>query len=164
MLIITNKFMKTLIVFYSRTGITKKVAVTLAEKLGADLEELKDLQDRSGVIGYIKSGRDAMKKTFSEITPLTKNPADYDLVIIGTPTWANNMACALRNYLTQTKGQLKNIACFATQGGESANKAVKNMAELADLKSLADLILTSKEVIKDNYQANLEEFIKKLTV
>ena len=154
--------MKTLIVFYSRTGITKKVAQKIAERLEADSEELMDLQDRSGIIGYLKSGRDAVSKKFSDIAPIQKNPTDYDLVIIGTPTWANNMACALRNYLTQTKGQIKNIACFATQDGNSANKAVTNMAELSGLKSIADLVLTSKEVIKDDYQGKLLEFIEKL--
>jgi flavodoxin len=154
--------MKTLLVFYSRTGITKKVAQKIAEGLGADLEELKDLQDRSGVIGYLKSGRDAVSKKFSDIAPIEKNPTDYDLVIIGTPTWANNMACALRNYLIQTKGKIKNIACFATQGGNSVNKAVVNMAELSGLKSMANLVLTSKEVLKDEYQEKLLEFIEKL--
>ncbi len=154
--------MKTLIVFYSRTEITKRVAQKIAEKLGADSEELIDLQDRSGVIGYLKSGRDAVSKKFSDIEPIKKNPADYDLIILGTPTWANNMACALRNYLIQTKGQIKNTACFATQGGNSVNKAVVNMAELSGLKSMADLVLTSKEVIKDSYQEKLLEFIEKL--
>lgn len=154
--------MKTLVVFYSRTGITKKVAQRITERLDTDLEELIDLQDRSGVIGYLKSGRDAISKKFSDIAPIQKNPADYDLVIVGTPTWANNMACALRNYLIQTKGQIKNIACFATQSGNSANKAVTNMAELSGLKSIADLVLTSKEVIKDDYQEKLLKFIEKL--
>lgn len=154
--------MKILVVFYSRTGITKKVAEILADKLGADLEELKDLQDRSGVMGYLKSGRDAVKKKLSEIKAIEKDPSAYDLVIVGTPTWVNNMACAPRNYLTQTKGKIKNIACFGTQGGNSTNKPVLNMAELSGLKSLADLVLTSKEVVKDNYQEKIDEFIKKI--
>ena len=156
--------MKTLVVFYSRTGLTKKVAERISSVMQADLEELKDLQDRSGVIGYIKSGRDAMQKKFSEIAPLMKNPEDYDLVIIGTPTWASNMACAPRNYLTQTAGKIKRLACFATQGGETKNKAVVNMAELSGLKSVADLVLTSKEVAKDDYKIKLEEFIKNLSL
>ena len=156
--------MKTLIVFYSRTGITKKVAKILAEKIPADLEELYDLQDRSGVVGYLKSGRDAMNKKLSKIRALEKNPADYDLVIVGTPTWAYNMACAPRSYLTQTKGKIKNIAFFATHGSDGASKAIKNMAELSDLKSMSDLVLTSKEVAQDKYVDKLEEFIKKFSV
>lgn len=154
--------MKILIVFYSRTGITKKVAEILADKLSADLEELKDLQDRSGVMGYLKSGRDAVNKKLSEIKALEKDPSEYDLVIIGTPNWASDMACAPRNYLTQTKGKIKNIACFGTQGGTTANKPVIKMAGLSGLESVADLVLTSKEVIKDNCQEKIDEFIKKV--
>ena len=54
--------MKTLVVLYSRTGTTKKVGEEIAAALKADVEEIIDTKKRSGPIGYVQAGRDAMKK------------------------------------------------------------------------------------------------------
>lgn len=154
--------MKTLVVFYSRTGLTKKVAEKLALILSADLEELSDQENRSGAIGYLKSGRDAMKKKLALISPLKYNPNDYDLVIIGTPTWAFNMACAIRTYLVEQKGKMKKIAFFATHGSDGAERAIKNMADLSGETPVATLTITSREAMKEDYNNKLDFFISEL--
>ncbi len=154
--------MKTLIVFYSRTGITKKVAQKIAGELGADIEELIDKEKRAGAIGYIKSGRDAMQKKLAEIEGLRYDPAAYDLVIVGTPTWAAAMACAVRTYLTRYKSGIKQIAFYATHGSSGGEKAIKQMAELSGLTGRADLVVTSKEAASDNYADKFTAFIEKL--
>ncbi|MFH1248895.1 MAG: NAD(P)H-dependent oxidoreductase [archaeon] len=84
--------MKTLVVYYSRTGTTKKVASEIASILKCGIEEIIDLKNRSGPIGWINAGRDGMKKILSDISRIKKNPADYDLVIIGTPIWGGNVS------------------------------------------------------------------------
>lgn len=61
--------MKKLIVYYSRTGTTKKVAEILSVKLKADLTELVDMQDRSGLSGYIRSGYEAVIKKERPLNP-----------------------------------------------------------------------------------------------
>ncbi len=155
--------MKTLIVYYSRTGMTKKVALKLAEELGADIEELIDRNKRAGAVGYLMSGRDAMQKKLATIESLRYNPVEYDLVLIGTPTWAHAMSCAVRTYLSDHKGEIKQIAFFATHASDGGEKAVKQMAELSELEVKAELVLTSKEAAQDNYQEKLEEFITKLS-
>jgi len=151
--------MKILIVYYSRTGMTKKIALKLAEELGADIEELVDKNKRAGALGYLMSGRDALKKKMAIIEPLRYNPAEYDLIIIGTPTWAYTMACAVRTYLTNHQGEIKKVAFFATHSSDGGDKAIKQMAELSGLKALAELILTSKEITKDNFQAKIRAFL-----
>lgn len=81
--------MKTLVVFYSRTGKTRKVAMELATSLGADVEELIDQKNRMGIIGYIKSGRDAIWKKRARLQQTEKDPSAYDLVVLSTPVWAS---------------------------------------------------------------------------
>lgn len=48
---------KIMIVYYSRTGNTHKVAEDMASRLGAGTERLIDRKNRKGLLGYIKSGR-----------------------------------------------------------------------------------------------------------
>jgi len=54
--------MRALVVYYSRTGHTKKVGDGIAKELQCDSEELIDTVNRSGPIGWLNSGRQAMRK------------------------------------------------------------------------------------------------------
>ena len=63
-----------LVVFYSRTGNTRTIAREIAEALEADIEEVEDTTGRSGLIGWLKSGRDAVQKSLTKLKPLSKNP------------------------------------------------------------------------------------------
>jgi flavodoxin len=154
--------MKTLIVYYSRTGLTKKLAEFLGRELGADTEEIIDKQDRSGAFGYLKSGRDAMRKRLTEIAAPEHDPSLYDLVIIGTPTWAFNMACAVRTYLTKNKNSFKRLAFFATHGSDGAEKAIKNMEDLSGRQSSASLVLSSREISNDKFLDSAKGFSQRL--
>lgn len=154
--------MKTLILYYSRTGTTKKVAERLASVLGADIENVVDNVNRSGIRGYMISGRDAVKKTLIKINPLTHNISDYDLVIIGTPVWAWTMSAPIKSLITELKDNLKQVAFFCTQGGEGNQGAISNMIKLSGKEPLASLSLLNKKVVKDQIEKEINDFVSKL--
>ena len=52
---------KTLVVFYSRSGTTRRIAVALSEALKCDLEEITEPTPRTGFLGYIRSLLEAMR-------------------------------------------------------------------------------------------------------
>jgi flavodoxin len=89
--------MKKLVVFYSRTGTTKKIAQEIARKINADIEEIADLKNRKGILNWILAGRDGMKGSLTKVN-YSKDPGKYDLIIAGTPVWVN-MVPAIRTYL-----------------------------------------------------------------
>lgn len=154
--------MKTLIVYYSRTGVTKKVAELLKQKLNCDIEEIIDTKNRQGPIGYITGGRDAMKEILTEIKPTEKNPADYDLVIIGTPVWASNMAPAIRTYITAQKDKLKKVAFLVTYGGSGLEKTFKRMGDSAGTQPIATLDFKTVEVAKNQTEEKINQFVARL--
>src|SRR5512138_3081069 len=101
--------MKILITYFSKTGNTKKVAIDLSKKLNTEIDEVIDLKDRE----FLLQGRDAARGFLTEIKT-AKNPANYDLVIIGTPVWALNSTPAIRTYITNFKNEFKKVAIFTT--------------------------------------------------
>ncbi|MFH0936417.1 MAG: flavodoxin [Candidatus Woesearchaeota archaeon] len=150
--------MKTLLVFYSRTGTTKKLAEEISKNLKCDLEEIFDTKNRLGIIGYLKSGHDAMLKKFTKIEKTKKNPAKYDLVIIGTPIWVYNLCTPIRTYLYENRDNLKKVAFFCTMGGSGAEKTFSDIENICNKKPIATLQLKTKKVISNNFE-KLKEFI-----
>ncbi len=108
--------MKSLVVYYSRTGKTKFVAETIAAELGSDLEDIVDLKNREGKMGWMSATRDASGEKETQISPTKKAPKDYDLIIIGTPVWAFSTTPAIRTYLKNNDLSGKKVALFFTFG------------------------------------------------
>ena len=148
---------KILVVYYSKTGNTERVAKDVASRLGADIEEIVDRKKRGGIIGWIFGGRDAMRKSLTEIE-IEKDPKNYDLVIVGTPTWAWNMTPAVRTYLQKVRDGLKNAAYFTTSGNTDPRKIVSYMEELSGKKAIAFTGFNEQELKND------EIYVEKLSV
>jgi flavodoxin len=122
--------MKNLVLFYSRTGNTKFVAELIAKQLNADTEELVDKTDRKGAMGWIKSGRDAMRKKSTEIMPLKKDIKRYDLIIIGQPVWGWTMVPAIRALCQKHEFLGKKVALFCTMDGSGDKKCFEDTIAL----------------------------------
>ena len=156
---------KILVVYYSRTGNTERVAQDIARVLNADNEQLIDKKDRSGVVGYMKAGKDATKESLAEIAPIINDPAKYDLIIVGTPVWAWNMSSAVRTYITNNKASFKEAAFFTTSGGTKPEKIVAKMEALAGLKAKASTGFVPSDLKKSNqsrYDKMVSDFVAAL--
>jgi flavodoxin len=131
--------MERLVVYYTRTGKTKFVAEAIASKLGADIEEIVDLKKREGKLGWITAGGDALRKKLAEIAPTKKVPADYDLIVIGTPIWASSPTPAIRTYISQNNLSSKKVALFYTfdsglkQAGEKTRELLPSATIVSEL-------------------------------
>jgi flavodoxin len=122
--------MKALVLYYSRTGVTRHVAELIAKELGADIEEIHEEKDRSGAMGYMIAGKDAAMKKTAEITTLKHKLMDYDTIAIGQPVWAWTMVPAIRALLTKYSLRKKKVLLFATQDGSGADGAFRETRKL----------------------------------
>ena len=152
--------MRILVAYYSRTGITETVAKEIAEKLGADLEKIEDTKNRDGALRFIVACKDGAMKKSAEIKPTRQDPAEYDLVIIGTPVWANTMTPAVRKYLMDFGKTIKKAATFVTTNSSGIDATNKHLAELLDGEVVATAGFRRKHVKKET--AAIDEFVEKL--
>jgi len=154
--------MKILVVFYSRSGKTKKVAGKISRLLNCEIEEIIDMKNRKGIPGFLSAGSDANLRRLTVIKEIKNNPSLYDLVIIGTPIWSSNISTPIRTYLSLYKEDFKKVAFFCTRLGSDSNKVFTDMKNLSQKTPLALLELTSREVAKDQYIQKVKEFTKNL--
>ena len=138
--------MKTLVIYFSRTGHTQKIAEAIAAKYGSDIERIKELSDRFGMSKYLSAGRDAIFKRAGSIQLTQKDPAQYDLVFLGTPIWAWNVTPPMRAYLAGHKSKLNRVAFFCTEGGSGGKRAFRQMADLIGKQPVATLEVTEPDL------------------
>lgn len=153
---------RTLVVYYSRSGATRAVANQLAALLDADAEEIVDPTPRRGVIGFLRSGIEARRRRVPPIAPSKRSPGDYDLVVVGTPIWAETLASPVRAYLRRHRGQFRALAFFCTRGGTGDHKAFLEMAEEAQLDPNAQLVVRDSELTTRGTALALHGFVAQL--
>ncbi len=151
-----------LVVYYSRTGTTEAVADAIADATGADVERIREQKSRSGILGFVRGGWDAMRRKTAEIGQAEKSPADYDLLVVGTPVWASTMTPAVRAYLEAQRESLPDVAFFLTTGGTGIENTFEQMRELCGRTPVATLGLKARDVKKGQYADAVAEFVAKL--
>ena len=155
---------KALVVYYSRTGMTRKVGEKIAAALQCDMEELIDTRNRSGAWGWLRGGGDATRSKQTAIRKIEKEPGVYDLVIIGTPVWAFTMTPAVRTYITEHWQCLKEVAFFCTMGGSGDARTFRKMEKLCGKKPAALLALKEQEVKAGAFDDRIKAFAAELGI
>ncbi len=142
--------MKTLVLYYSKTGNTKHIAEIIAKEVKADILEIQREKDIKGTgFGmYMKGGFEAMTKRKAKIKPFEKDLQKYDLIFLGSPVWAWSMNPAVRSMLTEVNFTGKKFALYCSCSGEGSGLKVCEK---------------TKEYLTENTVIGETEFIDPLT-
>ena len=134
---------KKLVAYFSASGVTEKMAKTLAEVTGADLFEIQP------VVPYTTADLDWMNKksrssvemsnpdSRPEIGNKIPDMGQYDTVFVGFPIWWYVAPIIINTFLESYDFTGKKIATFATSGGSGMGKTdsiLKKCAPNADWK------------------------------
>jgi flavodoxin len=142
--------MNCLVVFYSRSGTTRKAAQELARIIGCGYEEIVPKRKYKGPFGFILGGYEATRKKLPAISEPQSDLSGIDTVILGTPVWANTMASPVRTLLSRHGERCRRVAFFLTKGGSTNTKTFGEMERLCGQAPLATLELRTSEVRKEN--------------
>lgn len=157
---------KTLIIYFSRTGRTRRLAQRLAQLLDADIEEIACPRYRLGLFGwwrYLRAGFNSVKGNLPRIGQLQHTPADYDLVVLGTPIWTSYPCLPMRALLDARPDMPNRIAGFLTYGGQSEpDKAFDMMAEMLGQPIEHRLAIMAEDVKLPDMDAKAARFADEL--
>lgn len=126
--------MKSLIVFFSHSENTKKVAGYI-KGLMEDSDVFEVVPQEPYPDDFMKClevGREQIEK---DILPVFKDgPTDlsgYDIIFIGSPNWYNTMVPVIKSFLKSYDFTGKTIAPFCTHGTKGAYKVFEDMKQVA---------------------------------
>ena len=139
---------KTLVAYFSASGVTEGIARQLAEVAGADLYEIKPEQpytdadldwnnrnSRSSVEMNDKEARPAIAEKIADIQA-------YDVIYLGFPIWWNTCPRMINTFLESNDFGGKTIIPFATSGGSTIRQACTDLkASYPDIQWKAGKLL-----------------------
>ncbi len=111
--------MKAIVIYYSYSGNTRRVAEEIGKAIGADLAEIQTARPYTGSYDdVVDQGRREVNSGFlPEIKPLNIDLSWYDTVVLGTPVWWYTFAPAMNSFLHGADLTGKTAYPFATNGG-----------------------------------------------
>lgn len=154
---------KTLIVYFSRSGNTKKVVDQLSDMICCDaVETVGELTNRSGVLGYARSLWESLTSSAPIIEPPQNDPSRYDVVIVASPVWISRLASPMRTYLLKMQDKLPRLAFLVTEGGSGGNRVLLQMRELSRKSPLSEAVITEDEIRKGVHIQKIKKFVERL--
>lgn len=124
---------KTLITYFSASGITKKVAEKICKSVEGDIFEIepKEKYTKEDLEWHNKESRSSIemndKSSRPEVVRKVENLEDYDKVVIGFPVWWYTAPTIINTFIEENNLEGKEIYIFVTSGGSNADGSIKDL-------------------------------------
>ena len=125
---------KKLVAYFSASGVTAKVAQTLAEAIGADIFEIapKIPYTEADLNWMDKNARSTIEMNDSSSRPeiefMRDNMSEYDTIFVGFPIWWYVAPTIINTFLESYDLTGKTIIPFATSGTSGMGKTNEKLA------------------------------------
>jgi hypothetical protein len=150
--------MKTLILYYSLSGTTRRVSTQLAGDLDADIEEIRCKRYLPGFWGYLRAAYDSWRGNLPPIDPIAHSVSKYELVVIAAPIWAFHPATPARALLMLERERLPRVAFLLTHGGSAAERSLNELQALLGRAPLTTLVVRDQDVKQGKIASALSSF------
>ncbi|MBR3130721.1 MAG: flavodoxin [Clostridia bacterium] len=141
---------RTLVTYFSASGVTKELALRLANGIGARLYEIVpetsytdadlDWMDKQSRSTLEMKDYDARPALADRNAPVP----DYDIIFVGFPIWWYREPSIIDTFLEAYDFTGKTVIPFATSGGSGLGKAPNRIAELSKAKVLPGKVFPPK--------------------
>lgn len=151
---------KSLVIYYSQTGATQKVANILAEQTGADIDSIVAVNPYNGTFEetIARCQEEQQKGELTEIKELSHDIANYDTLYVGTPVWFGTMAPPMASFIKKANLEGKVIIPFVTFGSGGLETTVADMKKSQTKATFAEGYGVRNARI-DKAAAEVEQFL-----
>lgn len=155
----------TLIVFYSYTGNSRRLAQLLAAQRDWPVGEVVEKHPRSsGMWGFLRCAADSLFHRRPSVSYQGPEIADFGTVVLVAPIWLGQLAGPMRSFAASNRAWIKRAAVLTTMGGRGASNAVAEIAQILGKDPVLTEVVTAREVGDGSCAAAVEAFGKALQV
>lgn len=149
---------KVLVVCYSYTGSSRRLARLLALQQAWTLTELQEERPRGGLSGTLRCVLDSLFRR----QPATRYRGPYlgkfDTVVLVSPIWVGRLAGPMRSFLARHRTELRDVAVVSVMGGSGAPDAAAEVGRILGRTPLLDAAFTNREIEDGSCAARLQAF------
>ena len=122
--------MKSLVLYFTRTGNSKRIAQKISDRSDCEIVEISDGKNWQGIWGFIKGGyhSSTWKTTNPKLTPEV-DLASFDRVVVISPMWAGNVAPAVFSLLMNENDNIKELHLVIKSDGAPAEESFARIEE-----------------------------------
>lgn len=156
-----SKAPKALVLYYSQTETTAKVAQEISNLLGADIEEIALVNPYDGTYQetIARSNEERQSGKLPELKPLNSDLKKYDVIFLGYPIWFGTYALPIGSLLESVDFSGKKVVPFCTFGSGGLDASVKDLkANMAGAEVLPGYGVRQARI--DAMPAEVERFLK----
>lgn len=135
-----------LVVCYSYTGTTRRLAELLSSHHGWPLGQVSDTEPRAGGTGTLRCVLDSLLRRHPAIRYEGPDPGDYRTVVLLAPVWMYRLAGPMRSFIAQHRDQLRHVAVICTMASGGGTNALGEVARLLGQAPLASACFLQREV------------------
>lgn len=113
----SNRLGKVLVVYYSLTGHTQKIAEQIAQFTEGDLYRIQTQETfELGPAFYAKAKSQLNNHTYPALTEAVPDMSGYDVIFVGAPIWWYTAATPVWQFWQEADFKGKKVVPFSTQG------------------------------------------------
>ncbi len=127
---LTKENKKSIVIYFSRTGYTKKLAYEMAESLNSDIIEIETLENIKGFFGFMWCGRFNLRIYPMKIKDINVDISLYDDVYLLTPIWILRMSAPIRMFVNENIDKLNRVHYYTVKFRKGKNKYAYDEAKL----------------------------------
>jgi flavodoxin len=156
---------KNLIVYYSWSGNTRKIAEQIRSIAGGDTFEILPVQPYPE--NYNKCTEQAKKEINAGHKPslrnAIKNIDEYDTVFVGTPNWWSTIAPPITTFLLEYDLSGKTVIPFCTHDGGGVARCHTDIVKLTPKSQHLDGLAVSGNRV-DSAKSDVEKWLRNIKV
>ncbi len=149
-----------LVISYSNTGASRRLAQMLCNQQGWPMAEISEVKPRCGLSGQLSCLLDSWLRRRPSIFYTGPPPNEYDAVVLVAPVWAWRLAGPVRSFLKLMSEQLPDLALISVTPSIEIFDVIAELASLTGSSPVLSTTFTPDEINNESCWARLRIFGK----